>query len=86
MNGDKGRSMGVLPLLPSGVPASFAATIGDHFIHVHVELSAAAGHPDVQRKHVVMLTVQDFVANLYNQLVRLIIEPFAGINYVSCTL
>ena len=29
-----------------------AAAIGDHLVHVHVELRAAAGHPDMQRKHV----------------------------------
>ena len=31
--------------------------------YVHVELGAAARHPDVQRKHVVMLTGKNFVAD-----------------------
>jgi hypothetical protein len=43
-------------------------SIGDNFVHIHVELSAAAGHPDVQWEHVVMLAIEDFVANPYNQL------------------
>src|SRR6266403_5907259 len=60
-----------------------AASVGDHFIHIHVELGAAAGHPDVQRKHVVMLAVEDFIADLNDQLVRLVIEPFAGSIYVG---
>src|SRR5882724_1975443 len=55
-----------------------AAAVGDHFVHIHVELSAAAGHPHMQRKHVVMLTVQNFVASLYDQLVLLIAETLAG--------
>ena len=45
-----------------------AAAVGDHLVDVHVELGAAAGHPDMQRKHVVMLAGQDFVADLHDQL------------------
>ena len=55
-----------------------AAAVGDHFVHVHVELRAAAGHPHMQRKHVVMLAGEDFVADLNDQLVALIVEPLAG--------
>ena len=55
-----------------------AAAVGDHLVHVHVELRAAAGHPDVQRKHVVMLAGEDLVADLDDQLVRLVVEPPAG--------
>ena len=54
-----------------------AAAVGDHFVDVHVELRAAARHPDVQRKHVVMLAGEDFVAGLDDQLVALIVEPLA---------
>ena len=55
-----------------------AAAVGDHLVHIHVELRAAAGHPDVQREHVVMLAGEDFVADLNDQLVSLVIEPLAG--------
>ena len=46
-----------------------AAAVGDHLVDVHVELRAAAGHPHVQREHVVMLAGQDLVADLHDQLV-----------------
>src|SRR5580704_18386452 len=55
-----------------------AAAVGDHLIDVHVELRAAARHPYMQRKHVVMLAGQDFVADLNNQLVAQVVEPSAG--------
>jgi len=55
-----------------------AAAVGNHFVDVHVELGAAAGHPNVQGKHVVVLAGEDFVTSLNNQLVTLIIEPLAG--------
>src|SRR6516164_4731715 len=54
-----------------------ATSIGDHLVNVHVELGAAAGHPDMQGKHVAVLTCQDLVACLNDQLVTFIIEPFA---------
>ena len=56
-----------------------AASVGDYLVHIHVELSAAAGHPDVQREHVVMLAIEDFVAGLSDQLVGQIVESFAGV-------
>jgi hypothetical protein len=52
-----------------------AAAVGDHLIDVHVELGTAAGHPDVQRKHVVVLAGQDFIAGLDDQFVSLCVEP-----------
>jgi hypothetical protein len=52
--------------------------VRDHFVHVHVELRAAAGHPDVQRKHVVMLAGEYFVADPDDQLVTPVVEPIAG--------
>src|SRR5262245_23645109 len=51
--------------------------VGDHFIDVHVELRAAAGHPDMQGEHVVMPPTQNFVTSLSDQLVSLIIKPVA---------
>ena len=43
------------------------AAVGDHLVHVHVELGAAAGHPDVQRELVVVLACQDLVADADDQ-------------------
>src|SRR5262249_26327023 len=54
-----------------------AAPVGDHFIDVHVELGAAAGHPNMQGKHIVMLAGENFVAGLNDQFVALIVEPLA---------
>jgi hypothetical protein len=55
-----------------------AATVGDPFVHGHIELGAAARQPNMKRKHVAMLTGEDFVAGLNDQLVTLIVEPLAG--------
>ncbi len=63
-----------------------AAAIGDHLVHVHVELRAAAGHPDVQREHVVVLAGQDLVAGLEDQLVRRVVEPLAGMVRIGAGL
>ena len=60
-----------------------AAAVGDDFVDVHVELRAAAGHPHMQREHVMMLAGQNLVADLHDQLVALVIEPLAGVVRVS---
>ena len=60
-----------------GSASELGAPIGDHFVDVHVELGAAARHPDVQGKHVVMLACQDLVTDLNDQLVALIVQPLA---------
>src|ERR1700692_1314311 len=54
-----------------------AAAVGNHLIHIHVELRAAPRHPDVQRKHVLMLAREDLVTDLNNQLVTLVLTPLA---------
>ena len=54
-----------------------AAAVGDHLVHVHVELGATARHPDMQGKHVVMLAGENFVAGLNDQFVALVVEPLA---------
>src|SRR5258705_13641214 len=51
-------------LTPEPRARKLAASVGDHLIHVHVELCAAAGHPDMQGKHVWMLASEDFIADL----------------------
>src|SRR5260370_42391342 len=52
-----------------------------------MELGAAAGHPHVQRKHVMMLACDNFVANLGDQFVLLVAKPLTGmIGFASCLL
>ena len=55
-----------------------AAAIGDHLVHVHVELRAAAGRPNMQRKHVLMPAGQNLVADLRDQRMDLVGKPLAG--------
>jgi hypothetical protein len=54
-----------------------AATIRDDLVYVHVELGTAAGHPHIQREHVVMLASDNLVAGLDDQFVLLISQPLA---------
>src|SRR5580698_1318418 len=63
-------------LASEGRTGELTATIGDHFVHVHVELSTAARHPNVQWEHVSMLAGENFVAGLYDQFVPMVVEPF----------
>src|SRR5215510_3596486 len=53
------------------------APVRDHFVDVHVELGAAARHPDMEGKHVVVLAGEDLVARSNDQGVALILEPLA---------
>src|SRR6185369_8603872 len=46
-------------------------------VHVHVELRAAAGHPDVQREHVLMAAGEDLVAGLRDQAIAIFRQPAA---------
>ena len=66
-------------MLPSGAPASWEAAVGDHLVDVHVELRAAAGHPHVQREHVVVPPGEDLVAGLHDQPVGFVGEAPAGV-------
>src|SRR5260221_8769983 len=43
------------------------------------ELGTAAGHPDMQGKHVVMFAGEDLVAGLNDQLIALIVESLARV-------
>jgi hypothetical protein len=56
-----------------------AATIGDHLVHIHVELGAASRHPYVQREHVFMPAGQDLVTNVYDQPLLAIVKSLAGV-------
>ena len=51
------------------------AAVGDHLVDVHIELGAAASHPDMQRELVLVLAVQDFVADTDNQVFLGIAKP-----------
>ena len=61
-----------------------AAAIGDHLVHVHVELGAAAGHPDMERKLIWMLPRQDFVAGPRDQPMPTVIKPTGGVVDMGC--
>ena len=63
-----------------------AAAIGDHLVHVHIELGAATRHPHMQREHVVILAGEDFVASLNDQFVTLVVQPLAVVVGGSCRL
>jgi hypothetical protein len=56
-----------------------AAAVGDHLVDVHVELRATAGHPHVQREHVMVLAGEDFVAGTLDQREGLLIEALVGV-------
>src|SRR6202041_3565363 len=66
-------------LAPQRRAGNLATPIGDPLIHIHIELSAAAGHPYVQREHVVMLARKNLVADLHDQIVAFLFEPFARV-------
>src|SRR6185312_16723696 len=56
------------PLASQRLVGDLADAVRDHLIDVHVELGAAACHPDVQREHVAVLAIQYFVADLDDQI------------------
>jgi hypothetical protein len=66
-------------LLSNWRTSELGPAVGDNLIHVHVELRAATGHPNVQRKHGVELSGKNFVASLDDQTVTLIFEPLASV-------
>src|SRR5262249_51574154 len=66
--------------------SELAATVGDHLVHVHVELSATASHPHMQGKHIVVFACEDFVAGLHNQPISLSVEPLTVVIRNRCSL
>src|SRR5271170_4186734 len=63
-----------------------AAPVRDHLVDIHVELSAATGHPYVQRKHVVMFLGEDFVAYPRDSLAGGLVNSAAGaVGQSRCT-
>ncbi len=53
-----------------------AAAIRNDLVHVHIELSTTACHPNMQREHVVMLAGENLVACLNDQVVLLVAQSF----------
>ena len=66
-------------LAAQGRSGELTAAIGNHLVDVHVELRPAAGHPDVERKHFVMLPGENLVAHFDDQPVGRLIHPLAGV-------
>ena len=62
-------------LAPERLTGDLRATVRDHLVDVHVELGAAAGHPDVERELFVVLTVKDLVADTNDQILLGVTEP-----------
>jgi hypothetical protein len=60
-----------------GSSCELTAAIGDDFVYVHIELSAAARHPYVQRKHVVIEARQDFIAGGNDEVAGLPVQAAA---------
>src|SRR5258706_12463229 len=52
-----------------------AAAVRNDLVDVHVELGAAARHPNMQRKHVAMAASEYFVTDARDQRVNLIGQP-----------
>ena len=71
---------------PERRTSELAAAIRDYLVDIHVELSAATGHPHMQREHSVMLACKYLVANLHDQLVTLFIQPLTGMIRISRSL
>src|SRR5580704_4362143 len=61
-------------LTPERRACELATAVRNHLIDVHVELSTAASHPDMQRKHVLMSACENLVAGLNNESVPLVIK------------
>jgi len=55
-----------------------AAAVRDDLVDVHIELSTAAGHPDMQRKHVVVPPGKDLVADSCDQFMSLAADAASG--------
>src|SRR5271154_7631869 len=62
-------------LAAEGSACELAAAIGNYLVDVHVELRAAAGHPHMQREHLVVLPGQNLVASLHDQPVNRAVQP-----------
>src|SRR5260370_20180323 len=59
--------------------SELAASVCDDLVDVHVELRSAAGHPDVERKHLMVRAGKKLVANARDQFVGLVAEPTSGV-------
>jgi hypothetical protein len=64
-------------LAPQLCAGNLAASVRNHLVYIHVELRSAARHPYMQRKHVVVLPCENFVADLNDQIMALLVEAFS---------
>src|ERR1700741_2530650 len=74
---------------PERRPGKLATTVGDHLVNVHIELRAAASHPHVQWKHLLMTAGEDLVTGLHNKPVLQVVKPFTrmvciGRGFLQC--
>src|SRR5260370_3470818 len=67
------------PLAAERCASELAASVCDDLVDVHVELRSAAGHPDVERKHLMVRAGKKLVANARDQFVGLVAEPTSGV-------
>ena len=74
------------PLAAKRRAGELAATVRDDLVDVHVELSAAAGHPYMQREHVVMLPSEDLITHPNDEAVLLIVETPFVVVYIGGSL
>ena len=61
-------------LTPKRSAGQLTTTVRNHLVHVHVELSSTSSHPHVERKHIVVLTRENFLTYLDDQLMARLIE------------
>ncbi len=59
-------------LAAEGGAGELAGSVGEDLVDVHVELGAAAGHPDMEREHVVVLAGEDFVGDLDDEVMGVV--------------
>jgi hypothetical protein len=64
-------------LAPQWSARELAAAVRDDLVYVHVELRPASRHPRMQKKHVVMLSGKNLVADLDDQLMALVVKSLA---------
>jgi hypothetical protein len=73
-------------LTPDWSARKLATAIGDHLVHIHIELRPAPRHPNMQREHILMLSGENLIADLDNQLVLLVVKPSACVVCIGGSL
>src|SRR5690349_7331593 len=67
-----------------GSASNLATAVRHDLVDVHVELSAAARHPDVQREHLLMLAGEELIADPHNQFPLGLLKASAGVVGDGC--